>query len=531
MKTIAFILLAALWPHLSQAQYLSTALPFLTVSRGPESFGLGNQGVTLQGGLSGMQYNPATLFSLKNPIAEYGKLDQFITPLLYPLSWYRVGMKVENVGVFGLEFTYFDLGEFARTGIDPTVIETFHGYQWALALSYATDLGEDVAIGATVRNAYSRLAAFGTAQGSGSGTTNALLFGAGLLYHATEWGDRFTAGFSLTDFGAPVTYTDPQQADPAPAYMRLGISVVPIVTRGQRLTLAFEGTRQVVDVNNDYTARSSFAALFSSFKRWPHDIVGRGGALYEFPQIPLTRDVDLSGKIGVGAFDEPYDGGFNYLTSSFELGLRLFDFDLSFSVASVWNHIEPNPPLLTWWGGKTIPEEALGVTVSYRPRNSEFLMDNARGKTTIVVGAGISSPIGRFRDPGLGNGPAFSVECANFTTDETAVVLSLGYQSNDAAGFIGHFDPDGTWKTWRAALEYRFAPNASPIPVYVQAGPVISRIGYAGRPEVTLQPSYLYNFGFTVGTGIPVGVGPVIIVPSVDFVSMLFGQFTGPPPG
>ena len=529
MKAFKVFSLFILWPLCAQAQMIGTALPFITYPRGATSFGLASQGVALSGGLSGMQYNPATLFSLQDPTAEYGKLDMFISPVLYPLSWYRAGMKMEHVGVFGLEFTYFDLGEYGRTDSDPTVIETFHGYEWALGLSYATDLNESFALGGTVRYALSRLAPFGAAEESGFGTAHALLLGAGVLYHKRDWDDRFSIGFSLTDFGAPVSYVDDQQGDPAPAIMRLGFSVAPIQTGMQKLTLSFEGSRPVVDQNEDFSAKSSFAALFSSFKRWPHDITGRAGALYEFPQLPLTRDVSLAGKIAVGVFDEPYGGGFNYLTSSFVLGVDFFGVDLSFAAASVWNHIRPNSPIMPWWG-KTIPEEALTMTVAYRGMGSDRPDPGDDEETVVVGGVGLSSPVGRLRDQAFGSGPAFSVECAHFTSDQTAIVISLGYQTNDPTGIIGKYDPQGTWTTWRTSMAYRIAPKALAVPLYIQAGPVLSRIGYSGGGVVSTLPTYLYNVGIAAGAGITVEVGPIIVVPSVDFVSTLFGESSGPAP-
>ena len=149
MKKLGFVLLVALFSLPSQAQYYFNALPFVTYPRGATSFGLGEQGVALSGGLSGIQYNPASLYSLSDPTVESGKLDMFILSESYPQSWYRAGMRVEDIGVFGLEFTYFELGSFAATLTDPTVVQTFHGYEWALALSYATDLNKDLAVGAT----------------------------------------------------------------------------------------------------------------------------------------------------------------------------------------------------------------------------------------------------------------------------------------------------------------------------------------------------------------------------------------------
>lgn len=530
MKKLGFVLLVFFFSLPSQAQYYFNALPFVTYPRSAFSFGLGEQGVALSGGLSGIQYNPACLYSLSDPTAESGKLDMFILPDSYPLSWYRGGMRVEGIGVFGLEFMYLELGNYSRSSIDPTVLQTFHGYEWALALSYATDLNRDLAVGATIRNAYSHLAPFGVEMGSNSGAANEFLFSAGLFYHMKDWNDRFTAGFSLTDFGAPVDYGDLSQSDPAPAFMRVGVSVAPIVTQYQKLTLAFEGSRQIADRYADYSAKSSFAALFSSLKFWPHDITGHAAAMYEFPGLSLDNGLAISEKMVVGVFDEYYSGAFNYLTSSFELGIEFYDFQLLFSVASVWDHIRPaGNPLLSW--GKTIPEEALTLGLSYKPFGSGRL-DRVEGEKMVVLcGVGLSDPIGRYGDQIAGNGSAFSVECAKYTSDETAIVLSLGYQANGVAGFLKKFDPDGSWRRWQASMVYRYEPtDLLPVPCYIQIGPTFSRISYSTKVDLSLRPSYSYNCGFVMGAGVPIDLGLLLVVPSVDFVSMLLAQSSGPAP-
>src|SRR3972149_2219043 len=111
-------------------------------------------------------------------------------------------------GTVSASITYLNLGEFNRTENDPTVIETFKGYEFAVTAGYATKLSAALGIGVNGRFIHSRLAPFGTAQEKGSGVSSGFSFDVGMLYKprsleipftGLDIGNRFSLGLNLTN--------------------------------------------------------------------------------------------------------------------------------------------------------------------------------------------------------------------------------------------------------------------------------------------------------------------------------------------
>ncbi len=526
MKLRCVVLLFSLVYTIGYSQLTYSAFPEITVSRSALTFGTGNQGVALDGGLDAMQYNPAAIASLSTISLESGKRDAFIIDPAYALSWYRLGFYLHGIGAFALEYNQIDFGEFVSTGLSRNSAlgyedsNTFRYTVRSYALSYATCITGSFSVGGTIR--YIHTTALPEM------TVNQFLFSGGLLYKPAELGNHLSVGFSLIDFGAPVRYKDQAQGDPAPAYMRLGVAVSPVSDDHQKLTFLFEGSRLVADVDDQHSARSSFAALFSSFKYWPHDIMGHGGLIYSFPNIALTGTMSFHQQLAFGVYDQTtHSYRDNQISASAIMGVTLDRFTIDVGVASVWQYISES--VRQGWFPKSIPDEELEMKLSYSPEETLHELGE-KIKTTITADIGALSPLGRLKDEFVGSGMSYGIELAQYISSSAAIVSSFSFERNKIGGILSNYGADGTWYTYTISMMYRHDLSEQWVPIYLQAGPTVFRLSYSSSsPYFGMLPRYKYAGGITAGAGIPIAIDKFVIVPYVDVLSML-SSITGSAP-
>jgi hypothetical protein len=524
LRSVAFLFFLMYTNGYSQIMF--SAFGGLTVSRSALTFGAGSQGVALDGGLDAMQYNPAAIASLSTISFESGKRDAFIVDPAYAISWYRFGFSLKGIGAFALEYNQIDYGVFNVTRYDPNSnfgyddFETIRYIERSYALSYAASITGSLSLGGTIR--YIPTAPLKI-------TVNQLLFSAGLLYQPAELGKHVSIGFSLTNFGTPVRSSDPAQSVPPPAYMHLGVGLTPLYNEHQKLTFLFEGSRPVDDVDGHNNARSSFAALFSSFKYWPHDIMGHGGLIYSFPDIPISETMSFHQQLAFGVFDETINSsnGYNQMSTSGLFGVTLGRFSIDIGVASVWQYISENTRHS--WFLRSIPDEELELRLSYSP--TETLRESGEKiKTTVTARIGSLSPLGRLKDLLTGSGVSYGIEMAQYIAPSTAIVPSFSFERNKIGGTLSTIAADGKWNTYTFAMLFRYDFTEQGFPLYLQAGPTLFRTSFSSSsPYIEMLPRYKYDGGISAGAGIPIAIDKSVIVPYIDILSML-SNITGSAP-
>lgn len=250
------------------------ALPFLYFQQSPLLIGAGQIGAAIpMKDATGFYYNPAQLgyFSHEN------NLSIFFMPQetkLYPdfkldLTFRSFGLSAGynfkkntndlplSIGV-GYLHNKFSYGEFVRTGPDsPDPIGTYESYD--AFDCFSVGVGYDYFclfnIGFAIKSYTSHL--LSTAQEGGNASGTAFDFGAMIITPISRllFNDYklrldeesffkpkfdFTLGYSLTNVGKKITYSDPAQADPIPRTARLGYSLnftMELFTKGEKLNL------------------------------------------------------------------------------------------------------------------------------------------------------------------------------------------------------------------------------------------------------------------------------------------------------
>jgi hypothetical protein len=332
--------------QLLNAQVSTSAVPFLLIAPNSRASGMGEGGVALADDASALYWNPAGLafqegseisISHANWLPAFNLSDLFIDYLVY-----RRQMP-ELDGTLAASITYLNLGTFNRTENDPTVLETFKAYEFAITAGYSTKLSDVLALGINGRFIYSRLSPFGAGEEQGKGVASDFSFDIGMLYKpktleipftGLDIGEHFTAGFNLSNLGPQMSYIDRAQADPLPTNFRLGIGYKVLSSEYNNLITILDVNKLLVHNRGDGTSDPFYKAIFTSwtdkpfsqelrefttsvgFEYWygfPKWIGLRGGYFYEDPEYGNRKFLTF----GAGIRYDIYGFDFSYI-STFE---------------------------------------------------------------------------------------------------------------------------------------------------------------------------------------------------------------------
>lgn len=340
-------MLAGLVACLFQSAYtqvVTTAVPFLLISPNSRSGGMGEAGVALADDIWATFWNPAGYAFQKgsgvalthaNWLPAFNLGDVWIAHAVYK-------QPVEEIdGIATFAVTYLNLGDFAHTTIDPTVLDVFKGFEFAVAAGYATKITDNLGIGVNARYIRSQLAPIGTAQEAGKGVANGFSFDVGMLYKPqsvtipftdVDIGNRLSLGFNVSNIGPKIFYIDEAQADPLPMNLRMGFAFDILQSEYNNFTFETDFNRLLVKKYDNGTSDQFYKAFFTTwggktideqlrlfdssigFEYWygsPRLIALRFGYFYEDPSSGNRRYTTF----GAGVRYDSYGFDFSYINA------------------------------------------------------------------------------------------------------------------------------------------------------------------------------------------------------------------------
>lgn len=330
------------------AQVTTTAVPFLMIAPNSRASGMGEAGVALGDDVWATYWNPAGYaFQEGSEIGlnyakwqpEFGLDDQWIAHTVYK-------QHIEQLsGTVSAGFTYLNQGDIARTESDPTPLETFKSYEWALTAGYATRLSDVLGIGFNIRFISSVLSPVGSSQVPGKGVASGFSFDVGLLYKpltfyipfvSRNFGERLRLGFNLSNIGPKMTYVDKALADPLPMNLRLGFSFKCLKTKYNSINFLADFNKLLVKRNN-VGSDEFYEAIFTSWTKRPvgeliRDFTTGLGIEYWYgaPALFALR--------GGYFYEDPRNGNRKFFTFGGGVRLDAYGFDFSYIAASEKDH-------------------------------------------------------------------------------------------------------------------------------------------------------------------------------------------------
>ena len=363
------------------------AVPFLELAPDSRAGGIGESGGGLADNSAAIFWNPAGIAfqsGTELSITHSNWLPQFNLDLFYDYFTFR--QYIEDLkGSVTASITYMNFGEFVRTGEDsPDPLGTFHSFDAALTVGYATKLSPDWGIGFNFRLIHSRLSDQPTGQEQGKGVATSVSFDiAGMWRPATfvipflddDIGGKISIGANLSNLGPKISYIDRAQADPIPTQIRLGFAYQLMGDEFNSLIYTLDFSRLLIDktpvdsAKGIYTSSSKefYQALFTSWTDKPFSEVLRSFVTSMGLEYWYGTPGDFLFALRTGFFyEDPGFGNRKFITFGAGIRYDIYGFDFSYISTDVFKGGENHPlsntlrfSVIIGWGGA--PQKSMGI--------------------------------------------------------------------------------------------------------------------------------------------------------------------------
>lgn len=240
MKKLTFLtLLVALGGALNaqtsetgqQKNYISTGMPILLIAPDAISSGMGDVGVATTPDAYSAHWNNAKFAFIEGNVGAYTtytpwlrKLNVGDMNLFYLAGYYRINQR----STAAASLTYFTLGDIDNTNTEGEKLMTLHPNEFAVDLTYALKLNDNLSIGATGRYMRSDLTNSISFDDGGGWTpthaANSLAADIGLYYQQNvDKAQDYALGVFISNLGAKLSYSDEDNdKEFLPANLRIG---------------------------------------------------------------------------------------------------------------------------------------------------------------------------------------------------------------------------------------------------------------------------------------------------------------------
>jgi hypothetical protein len=243
-----------------------------------------------------------------------------------------VVIPTEDWGTLAFSVNYINMGDNEQWDELEVYLGKARSWEGVFGLSYGFPIKEDLSLGLNAKYVYSVL----DSRSGGTGQTFAI--DAGILKR-NFLVDKFDVGFMLQNMGPSIYYMTPEQADPIPFSLRLGLAYRPVRTPFHELTLLFDAYREVVKTYDDKGPDPFWVALWTgmlnndetSFKEEIQEVNVSLGMEYLYADFMALRlgflgdylgeRFELSMGIGVKYANMNFDFSYIYSPEGFMSGV------------------------------------------------------------------------------------------------------------------------------------------------------------------------------------------------------------------
>jgi hypothetical protein len=333
---------------------ITTAVPILTVSPDARSAALGDAGVAISPDANTPHWNPAKLGFVQDNIGlsfSYSPWLRNIVNDMY-LAYGSGYKKLDEFSAFSVSFLYFNLGSIQLTDEDGRDLQDFRPKEYTVDLAYGRKLSENLSLGLGARFIHSNLAGGISISGTG-GTTeakagNSVAADLGIYYtrDMTLSGKNFNMAFggNLSNLGAKISYTTPDQKDFIPTNLRLGTALTLELDPYNKVTWTLDGNKLLVpsptgDPDIDFERRNKgvLAGVFSSFSDAPD------GFSEEISEINLSTGIEywydniFAARAGY-FYEDPNKGNRQYFSMGLGLKYQKIGIDAAYLIPNNQNN-------------------------------------------------------------------------------------------------------------------------------------------------------------------------------------------------
>ncbi|RFZ81681.1 hypothetical protein DYU05_17810 [Mucilaginibacter terrenus] len=337
----------------SNANAISTAVPFLNISPDSRSGAMGDAGVAISPDVNANYWNPAKLAFLEsnNDISlSYSPWLRHLVPDV-SLAYLSYAHKIDDRNTFGASLRYFNLGSIQLIDDNQNDQGTYKPNELALDGSFARKFGNNLSLGLTLRYIHSNFSSGSFASGGNTaqnGPGNAVSAGVSMFY-SKNYGDSSTFAFGahISNIGSKISYSDGGTKYFLPTNLKLGVANTWRLNGLSKFTLAFDINKLLVPTPPIRDADGKIisghddnvsvpAGIFQSFGDAP------GGFSEELKEISFSPGAEYwyNEMVAIRAgyfYENPAKGGRHYATLGVGLKYDVFTFDFSYLAASQQN--------------------------------------------------------------------------------------------------------------------------------------------------------------------------------------------------
>ncbi len=339
---------------------------FLLIAPGARAGGMGEAQVAVADDAYASYWNPAGLGFLDGSelaMMHVNWLPGLADDLYYEFLAFR--RHYPTLGTIGGHIIFLNLGEQIRTSEIGEELGTFTSYMTALSMSYSALISQDKSFGLNAKISYQHLVEIGAGSEKGKGTSTDFGFDVG--YMRKNWLlNDLTLGIMVSNIGPKVSFIDPDQADPQPTNLSLGINYAIVNTEYNKLNIVYDVDKLLV----------------ASYPDMDWDDNGYIGGYDEDGNKSPGNDYNKEGKIEIAHTDPIYLALFTSWVDDWFLGGdidRVISGEYGDKVIGGWtwdDSFDAND------NGKPDPEE-MEKTINSNPGDSDWGIYNEWGQKEV----------------------------------------------------------------------------------------------------------------------------------------------------
>jgi hypothetical protein len=335
--------------------YITTAVPFLTITPDSRAAGMGDLGTATSPDANASFWNPA-----KYPFYKDEQKDQDFaiggalsyTPWLRKLVSdmsvnYLTGYKrLSKEEVIYGSFKYFDLGSMTFRDDNGDITRDVNPYELALTFGYSRMLSKRIGASLGAKWIHSNLTgSVSISQGGQLVETqagNTIATDLGFFYQNNDIKisgkpANLNIGATITDLGGKITYTTPENAQFIPTTLRLGSALNTNIDMYNKFGVSLEFSKLMVPTPNEDGTTDPKGNIFTSFTDAP------GGFSEEMQEIMIAFGVEYTYANALAVrggyfYENPNKGSRRYFTLGVGLMYKDFGFDFAYLIPTDQNN-------------------------------------------------------------------------------------------------------------------------------------------------------------------------------------------------
>ncbi|PKQ68219.1 hypothetical protein BZG01_05635 [Labilibaculum manganireducens] len=344
----------------SGANYISTAVPFLTITPDSRAGAMGDVGVATSPDANSMHWNPAKFAMIDGNYGVAASYTPWLRDLVDDMSLaYLTGYyRLDKNQVLASSLRYFTLGEIIFLESENATPVSRNPNEWAFDVAYSRRLTDNLSGAIAFRYIRSDLTQSQYVAGVETQAGNAYSADISVYYQKEFKRNRkeilWSWGLNISNIGSKISYTTDDEKEFIPTNLRLGSALKFELDNYNSLTVAADFNKLLVPtpangslqdgedngtviVGGQASNKSVMSGIFGSFSDAP------GGMSEEFKEITWSLGLEYwyqkQFALRTGYYYEHEEkGNRKYFTAGLGVKLNMFDLDFSYLIPSTQNN-------------------------------------------------------------------------------------------------------------------------------------------------------------------------------------------------